>query len=314
MEPITINRLLSVADAIEIYRVADKLSLDAFYKIVGNQGVKRLDRRVQDILRVFEASNWISRSVQNRDILRLTKNYDNFINAWNSGDYLLPMNQGLANYPPYADFLKCLKNEQKIKIPQRQNKESRSSLGRELKDKYGITFVAFDIFQIWAVSLGHAYRSPFEAILYWGGEWDAVRPSLEYFKTVCWTYYSRAEKTSGYANLGRLAHHVCQELRISFQAFEMKMKQFVEMFPGEITLAPATIRREILGRSQITSIRPRQEVLSERFSAELLGKKQSKTSRGRNRGKLEWIEHRYLEDGMRINGKLVKLVRWEVSK
>ncbi len=314
MEPITINRLLSVADAIETYRVADKLSLDAFYKIVGNQGVKRLDRRVRDILRVFEASNWISRSVQNRDILRLTENYDKFINAWNSGDYLLPMNQGLANYPPYADFLKCLKNEQKIKIPQRQNKESRSSLGRELKDKYGITFVAFDIFQIWAVSLGHAYRSPFEAILYWGGEWDAVRPSLEHFKTICWTYYSRAEKTSGYANLGRLAHHVCQELCISFQAFEMKMKQFVEMFPGEITLAPATIRREILGRSQITSIRPRKEVLSERFSAELLGKKQSETSRGTNRRKLEWIEHRHLEDGMRINGKLVKLVRWEVPK
>lgn len=314
MEPITINRLLSVADAIETYRVADKLSLNAFYKIVGNQGVKRLDRRVQDILRVFEASNWISRSVQNRDILCLTENYDKFIDAWNSGDYLLPMNQGLANYPSYADFLKCLKNEQKIKIPQRQDKESRSSLGRELKDKYGITFVAFDIFQVWAVSLGHAYRSPFEAILYWGGEWDAVQPSLEHFKTVCWAHYSRAKKTSGYANLGRLAHHVCQELRISFQAFEMKIKQFVEMFPGEITLAPATIRREILGRSQITSIRPRKEVLSERFSAQLLGKKQSEIPRSKNRRKLEWIEHRYLEDGMRVNGKLVKLVRWEVLK
>ena len=314
MEPITINRLLSVADAIETYRVADKLSLDAFYKIVGNQGVKRLDRRVQDILRVFEASNWICRSVQNRDILRLTENYDKFIDAWNSGDYLLPMNHGLANYPPYADFIKCLKNEQKIKIPQRQDKESRSNLGRELKDKYGITFVAFDIFQTWAVALGHAYRSPFEAILYWGGEWDAHRPSLGHFKTVCWTHYNRAEKTSGYANLGRLADHVCQELRISFQAFEMKIKQFVEMFPGEITLAPATIRREILGRSQITSIRPRKEVLSERFSAELLGKKQSEIPHGKNRRKLEWIEYRYLEDGMRVNGKLVKLVRWEVLK
>lgn len=314
MEPITINRLLSVADAIETYRIADKLSLDAFYKIVGNHGVKRLDRRVQDILRVFEASNWICRSVQNRDILRLTENYDKFIDAWNSGDYLLPMNQGLANYPPYADFLKCLKNEQKIKIPQRQDKESRSNLGRELKDKYGITFVAFDIFQTWAVSLGHAYRSPFEAILYWGGEWDTDHPSLRHFKTVCWTHYNRAEKTSGYANLGRLAHHVCQELRISFQAFEMKIRQFVEMFPGEITLAPATIRREILGRSQITSIRPRKEVLSERFSAELLGKKQSEIPRGKNRRKLEWIEYRYLEDGMRVNGKLVKLVRWEVLK
>lgn len=311
MEPITINRLLSVADAIETCRVVDKLSLDAFYKIVGDHGVKRLDRRVQDILRVFEVSRWISRSVQNRDILRLTENYDKFINAWNSGDYLLPMNQGLTNYPPYADFLECLKNEQKIKIPQRQDKESRSSLGRELKDKYGITFVAFDIFQTWAVSLGHAYRSPFEAILYWGGEWDAEQPSLESFKVACLESYNCKDKTSGYANLGRLAHCVCQKLRISFQAFEMKMNRFVEIFPGEIKLAPATIRRELSGRFQIVSIRPRKEVLKERLSARLLGEKRPEKLRGKKQ-QPEWIEYRYLEDGMRVNGKLVKLIRWEV--
>ena len=309
MEPITINRLLSVADAIETYRVADKLSLNAFYKIVGNQGVKRLDRRVQDILRVFEASSWISRNIQNRDILCLTENYDKFINAWNSGDYLLPMNQGLANYPPYADFLKCLKNEQKIKIPQRQDKKSRSSLGRELKDKYGITFVAFDTFQTWAVSVGHAYRSPFKAILYWGGEWDAERPSLDLFKVVCRESYNRADKTSGYANLGRLAHYVCQKLQISFQAFEMKMNQFVETFPGEIKLAPATIRREISKHRQVISIRPRKEILSKRLSDKLLG---TKPTQPRKRSELQWIEYRCLEDGVRVNSKLVKLIRWEI--
>ena len=321
MDPITINRLLSVADAIETRRVENQLcvenqlSLDTFYEIVESQGkVKRLDRRVQDILRIFEASRWISRSTQNRHVLYLTKDYDKFMQAWNSGNYLLPMNEGLTNYPPYERFLKCLKEKQEIQIPQRQNKEARRELGNSLKKKYDITFVAFDTFQTWAVSMGHAYRSPFEAILYWGGEWDAEQPSLEHFKTVCQTHYSRAEKTSGYANLGRLAHQVCQELRISFQAFEMKMKQFVEMFPGGITLAPATIRREISGRYQITSIRPRKEVLSERLSAKLLGKNQLETPWGRTRQKLEWIEHRYLEDGMRVNGKLVKLVRWEVLK
>lgn len=304
MDPITINKLLSVADAIETHRSENHLSLDAFYKIVESQGkVKHLNRRAQDILRVFEASHWIVRNDQNHDLLRITQNYDQFIDAWNSGDYLLPMNQGLKNYPPYARFLKCLKQEEKIEIPQRQNRESRRKLGNNLKEKYNLTFVAFDTFQTWAVSLGHAYRSPFEAILYWGGEWNADCPSLEHFKTVCWTHYSRAEKTSGYANLGRLAHHICQELRISFQAFEMKMKQFIEMFPGEITLAPATIRREISGRSQITSVRPRKEILRERRSTELLGRKSSQS---------KWIEYRYLEDGMRVNGKLVKLIRWEI--
>ncbi|MYC78077.1 hypothetical protein F4X10_20130 [Candidatus Poribacteria bacterium] len=304
MDPITISKLLSVADALEIHRAAGELSMDAFYEIVESQGkIKNLARRSGDILRVFEASHWIVRSAQDRNILCLTKNYNRLIHAWNSGDCLLPMSQGLINYPPYSDFLECLKQEQEIKIPQRQDKESRRDLGRKLKPKYGITFVAFDIFQTWAVSLGHAYRSPFKAILYWGGEWDAQRPSLEHFKTVCQAHYNWAEKTSGYANLGRLAHQVCRELRISFQAFEMKMQQFIERFPGEITLAPATIRREISGHLQITSIRSRKEIRREKLSAKLLP--------GSKRSPIQWIERRYLEDGVHINGKLVKLIRWE---
>lgn len=313
MDPITVNKLLSVVDAIDdTDRVENQLSLDAFYKIVESQGqVKRLNRRVQDILRIFESSQWIERNDQDRNMLCLTEKYDNFIHAWNSGDYLLPMNEGLTNYPPYARFLECLKHEQAIEIPRREDKEARRELGGNLKEKYDLTFVAFDTFQAWAVSVGHAYRSPFEAILYWGGEWDAEQPSLESFKASCWESYNCEDKTSGYANLGRLAHRVCQKLSISFQAFEMKMNEFVEAFPREIKLAPATIRREISGRFQIVSIRPRKEVLRERLSARLLGEKRPEKLRGRKQ-QPEWIERRYLEDGMRINGKLVKLIRWEV--
>ena len=306
MDPITINKLLFVVDAIETHRVESELSLDTLHKIINSQGqIKHLERRVRDILRVFEASRWITRNNRNRDILYLTENYHNFIRAWDSGDYLLPMNQGLTNYPPYARFLDCLKHEKKIKIPQRQNKESRRNLGRYLKEKHDITFVAFDTFRTWAVSVGHAYRSPFEEILYWGGDWDAEHPSLEYFKAICRESYSQTNKTSGFANLGRLAHLVCKELSISFQAFEMKMNQFVATFPREIKLAPATIRREVSGHFQITSIRPRKEILRERLSAKLQGIKPPQ---------LQWLEHRYLEDGMRVNGKLVKLIQWEVSK
>ena len=306
MDPITINKLLSVADAIETYRAESELSLDTFYKIINSQGqIKHLERRVRDILRVFEASGWITRNDQNRDILYLTENYHKFVHAWDSGDYLLPMNQGLRNYPPYARFLDCLKHEKKIEIPQRQSKESRRNLGYRLKKKYDITFVAFDTFRTWAVSAGHAYRSPFEGILYWGGDWDAERPSLEHFKTVCRESFCQADKTSGYANLGYLAHLVCMKLSVSFQAFEMKMNRFVETFPGEIKFAPATIRREVSGHFQITSIRPRKEILRARMSAKLQGIKPPQ---------LPWLEYRYLEDGLRVNGKLVKLIRWEVSK
>ena len=306
MDPITVNKLLSVADAIETHQVESELSLDTLHKIIDGQGqIKHLERRVRDILRVFEESRWITRNAQNRDILCLTENYHEFIQAWDSGDYLLPMNQGLANYPPYARFLDCLKCEKSIQIPDRQNKESRRNLGRNLKEKYDITFVAFDTFRIWAVSVGRAYRSPFEAMLYWGGDWDAERPSLEHFKAVCRQSYCQTDKTSGYANLGHLAHLVCKKLSISFQAFEMKMNQFVETCPGEIKLAPATIRREVSGHFQITSIRPRKEILRERLSAKLQGIKPPES---------RWLEHRYLEDGMRVNGKLVKLIRWEILK
>ena len=260
MDPITVNKLLSVADGIETRRDDSQLPLDVYQEIVVGQGeIKHPARRARDILRIFETSHWITRSTQNRNTLYLTEYFHEFIRAWNAGDYLLPMNQALTNYPPYARFLKCLKQERSIKIPQRQNKASRRNLGRELKEKYGITFVAFDTFRTWAVSLGHAYRSPFEEILYWSGNWNTDRPSLNSFKTICRKSYELTEKTSGYANLGRVAHLVCQELGISFQAFEMKMNQFVETFPGEIKLAPATIRREVSGHFQITSIRPRRE-------------------------------------------------------
>ena len=309
MDPITINKLLSVADSVEMQRTESQLSLDTFYQIVESQGqIKHPVRRGRDILRVFEASRWITRSQQNQDILCLTENFHNFIRAWNSGDHLLPMNQGLKNYPPYARFLNCLEHEREIKIPQRQDKEARRNLGHRLKQKYNITFVAFDTFWKWAVSVGHAYRSPFEEVIYWGGEWDEKRPLLERFKTVCRESYCQTEKTSGYANLGILAHTVCKKLSISFQAFEMKMNEFVRTYPSEIRLAPATIRREVSGHLQITSIRPRKEILKERLSAKLQGMKPSKPQ------KPQWLEHRYLEDGMRVNGKLVKLIRWEVAK
>ena len=315
MDPITINKLLSVADGVETHRTENELSFNTFHKIVESQGnIKNLDRRVKDILRIFEDVHWINRCAKDQDILHLTKNYHKFIHAWNIGDDLLPMNQGLANYPPYARFLDCLKHEDKVEIPHRKDKASRRDLGLKLKEKYNITFVAFDTFQTWAVSVGHAYRSPFEEILYWGGEWNADQPSLEDFKTVCRESYDRTDKTSGYANLGRLAHLVCQRLHISFQAFEMKMNQFIDTFSGEITLAPATIRSKISGNNQIISIRPRKEILSKRLSAKLQGIKQWEKIPCTSQRKSPWLEYRYLEDGMRVKGKLVKLIRWESSQ
>ena len=266
MDPVTINKLLYVADAIETHRVESQLSLDTFHKIIESQGnIKHLERRVRDILRVFESSHWLARSEQNGNMLYLTENFHKFIHAWNSGDYLLPMNQGLKNYPPYERFLNCLECEKEIEIPKRQDKESRRILGQKLKQKYDITFVAFDTFQAWTVSVGHAYRSPFEDILYWGGEWDVDRPSLECFKTACKKNYNQAHKTSGYANLGLLAHCVCQQLRISFQAFEMKMNEFVKTYSGELDSPQRQSDERFLGLAKSLQYGPEKRFLKSDF-------------------------------------------------
>ena len=51
------------------------------------------------------------------------------------------------------------------------------------------------------------------------------------------------------------------------------------------------------------SVRPRSEITRERLIAELQGEAQQ----------THWLEHRFLEDGIRVKGNLVKLIRWEVT-
>ena len=287
-------------------RESNTIALDDFYRIVQSQGrVKRLERRIQDILRIFKTTRWLMQPRQNPDVLLLTEDFDNFIINWNSGDNLLPMNRGLRKYPPYANFLDCLRQETQIEVPRREVKDLKSKSGHSLKEQYGINLVAFNTFRTWAVSVGHAYLSPFDRNLYWGGDWNEERPTFDCFVTACLESYHQTDKTSAFANLSHVAHLVCVSLRISFQVFEKRMNQFVEDFPGEVRFAPATIRRELSGRVRITSVRPRSEIIRERRAAEL---QECETWQA------QWLEHRHLEDGVRVKGNQVKLIRWEVER
>lgn len=305
MDPITLNKLLSVANAIEGNREGNQLSLDAFYVIIDSQGrARHLERRVKDVLRVFEAAGWLTILPKDPNTLHLNEEFEEFILAWNSEEHLLPMNDSLRNYPPYNTFLKCLKRERRIGVPSRAEKSSRSELGSYLKGNYEITFVAFDTFRTWAVSVGHAYLSPFDRSLHWGGEWDAKRPTLECFEKVCKESYRQTDKTSGYSNIGRVADLVCTRLGISFQAFERKMNEYFDAFSDDIRLAPATARQESSAHRKFPTVRPRKKVLNERLS------RGSRSHRLRNS---QWIEYRYLEDGIRLRDKLVQLMRWEVE-
>ena len=299
------SKLLDVMDAIEEHQTESQLTWVGLSEIIDKLGkVKDLPRRVRDILRVLEQSRWVVPENPNQGMLFLTPHFHNLISSWNAGN-LLAMNRELTLYPPYARFVACLRKERIIRIPQRQDSKTRKQLGNRLKQNYDITFVAFDTFRIWAVSVGQAYLSPFEESLYWGGEWAEKQLSLWDFKEICRESYCQTDKTSGYANLGRLADFVCRKLSISFQAFETKMGEFIKAFPGEVKLAPATIRYELSRKFQITTIRPRRDILRERVVAKLQGKKRLPQS--------QWLEHRYVEDGIRVNGQLVKLIRWEAK-
>ena len=296
MDPITLGRLLSIADAVEEHRDRNRLTSSMFRQIIAQQTqAKDLARRERDILRILSAMGWMVSG--GTGTLCLNQRFTEFISAWN-GKNLLHINQCLSDYPPYASFLVCLRQEKVIPIPNRDDKEAKRRLGRRLKDNYGITFVAFSTFRSWAIAVGQAYLSPPEQSLYWGGDWDDLLPSIQAFETACRESYRTAEKTSGYANIGRLADVVCRRLHISFQAFEMKMKLLVDAKPGTVTLARATIRDPSWG-FQITTVRPRSEILGERLTARL--RDIEKPPRP------QWLEHRYLEDGIRING-LVEVI------
>ena len=126
MDPITLGKLLSIADAIEERREDNQLASSAFSQIIAAQTrAKDLTRREQDILRILRAMGWIV-SGEARTLC-LTQRFTDFISAWNEGD-LLCINKGLANYPPYASFSVCLREEKAIRIPNRDDKEAKEEL------------------------------------------------------------------------------------------------------------------------------------------------------------------------------------------
>ncbi|MCB0190855.1 MAG: hypothetical protein KDJ65_02825 [Anaerolineae bacterium] len=300
MDPITLEKLLPIADAIEERRENNRIPVLGFEQIIVEQTrAKNLERRSRDILRVVTTMGWITN--EHTDMLYLTQQYVNFIEAWNKGD-LQSINEALAQYPPYERFLHCLRSEKIISVPKRGDKEARERLKNLLED-YDLTFPAFNTFQYWVVSVGQGYLSPFNESLYWGGDWNDSVPSTGIIKLECRKSYEEIEKTSGYSNIGRVADIVCRELQISFQAFEAKLNNLIIEEPTLVTLAPSTIR-EPSRRFQITTVRPRSKILKEKMAAKLGGNKQPE---------IQWLERRYVEDGIYVGGKLVKLIRWGVS-
>lgn len=303
MDPVSLEKLLTVADIIATQFASGTVKIHALEQILAANGsVKFPERRAKDILRVLRELGWL-KPLGDKEF-GVTSTFSAFLSSWDAGD-LLGINTALLAYPPYARFLEALRAEKRIQLPKREDKVARRELGVRLKAAFDITFVAFDTFRSWATSVGQAYLSPWEATLYWGGDWDHQHPDMATFKTACWRSYLDAQKASGYANIADMADLVCRQLHISFQAFEQKIRLLITAEPGLLSLAPATTRppRRLF---QIATVRPRSEVVTERQARELLHP-------GQAGGRTRWLEYRYLEDGIKVNGHLVRLLSWRCT-
>ncbi len=297
MNPVSLELLLSVCDGVESEQIGGELSKDNFRKIVGRVSqAKDLTRRAATVSHVLRLSKLLEATSEN---YLLTSVFQDFMRAWNTADFLA-LNACLSNYPPYQRFLRCLRNETALEIPAGDNKIAKQRLNQWLQENYQLTYVAFHTFRPWATALGVAYKSPFDNLLRWGGDWSVTAPLEEVFRQTLLDCYAETEQSSGYVNIGRLADKVCLRLRISFQAFEIKLNELTVNYPREFVFANATRRRFPAAYSALPTVRARLEIVEARTRAAMLDQ---------NKQKIGWLENRFLEDGVRLNGQLVRLLR-----
>jgi len=290
MDPITINKLLNISNDLLLVNENKSISDRQFSRVIQvNYKSKNLERRVRDVYRVLNEMKFISSNEQG---FNLSTNYFDFIEAWNEGN-LLTMNRCLTEYQPYKTFQIVLKHEKSIKIP--KNKAEKQYLTNFLKGRYTLNAVSFDTFRYWSAALGQSYKSPFDDYLIWAGDWDDSNPEIGYFRSVLLTEFKRSKKDAGFVNTGILADKVCKYLNISFQAFENKLNDVINLPEKSFIFASITSRLDHEKSSEIITIRKRQVVLAnQKVNAE---------------NSQEWFEYRNLLDGVRINGKLRRLVR-----
>ncbi len=114
--------------------------------------------------------------------------------------------------------------------------------------------------------------------------------SFGYFYSKLIEQFNRFKQDSGYVNAGIIADKVCQILNISFQGFEKKLNEFVEIYKGTFTFAPLTTRYDLEKKSEIIIVKKRNHGVKESFNK-------------------EWLEHRDLIDGVKIKGKLMRIMK-----
>jgi len=213
-----------------------------------------------------------------------------FVEYWEAAD-LEGINAFFRRYPPYDTFLHFLRTETSIAVPPRTNPEARHKMGERLRqDKIRLTFVGIDTFKWWGMAVGQVYLSHIgDRNIYWGGE----NPSLDTFEKSVHSHYKEIRPSDGFANIGQLADRVCRELKIPFIRFEDFFVQLCLQRRGYMT--------------STSLVRP---PTSKSLVQTLLSRSQAK----RTDGLIEWTDKRFMEDGVFINGRSVKMVKFQLVK
>lgn len=271
MYPITLNRLLSIADALDCAMLRN-LTHDDFNAVCRRAGVGERNR--SQCLTAFQHTGFLSHIPGGAEIL---PRFRRFIRAWNGGDELL-MNSALRDYSPYQTFLFDLKH-----LNHAPPETLEHARGR--------------ILQSMAMALGEAYRCPYGTGLYYGG---AAVDTADFAEHCNAAYDAATYRTNDSVNFTDLAHEVCLKLSLSLQAFQRHWLALQTTREGETwRIAPATIRRHLQAQLKHCRLVPRQQIQEKRLEAQLLKKTYTP----------EYLSWFWLQDGIPIGNIQAKLVR-----
>lgn len=269
-----------------LFDVLDLLVTKFVPVTIGDMNIKQhvTKKRFAEIGRVLEGIR-----VAHRDRESFVPDTDlkTFAVYWEAAN-LEGINAFFRRYPPYDTFLRFLKMEKCICVPPRTDTDARRQMGRRLReDKIGLTFVAIDTFKWWGMAVGKVYLSHIgNRNIYWGGE----KPDIDAFEKSVQSHYEGVRPPDGFANVGQLADGVCRELKIAFIQFEELFIQLCLQRHGYMT-ATSLVRA------------PSNKTLVQT----LLSRTQAK----QNRGPVEWTDKRFMEDGVFVNGRSVKMVKFQ---
>lgn len=267
-----------------LFNILDLLTTKSAPVTIGDLNIKQsmTKRRFAEIGRVLEGFR-----VAHRDGESLVPDVDlkMFVTHWEAAN-LEGINDFFRRYSPYDAFLRFLKTEKCVHVPPRTDTDARRQMGKQLREnKIRLTFVAIDTFKWWGMAVGQVYLSHIgDRNIYWGSE----KPDIDIFEKSVLFHYEKIRPMDGFANVGLLADRVCRELKIAFIRFEELFVQLCLQRHGYMTAT--SLAREPTSKSLVQT---------------LLSRSQAK----RTGTPIQWTNKRFMEDGVFINGRSVKMVK-----